>query len=271
MYLDFYRLETMPFNITPNPDFLFLSPSHEEALQHLRYGISERKGFIVVVGEVGCGKTTICRQLLNELDPAVFDTVLIVNTRITENELLRMILNELGETEHAHSRTGLTDQINEALLRRIASGREIVLVIDEAQNLRHDVLEQIRLLSNLEADDIKLMQIILFGQPELKAKLREESLRQLRQRILVYHELRTLTPREVREYVSHRLQLAGSKGVPIVTSRAFKLLAKKSRGIPRILNNLCDKALLCAFTRESDFVTWWDVRRAAHDLEELIR
>lgn len=271
MYQEFYRLQTMPFNVTPNPDFLFLSPTHEEALQHLRYGITERKGFIVVVGEVGCGKTTICRQMLNELDPEIFDTVLIVNTRITENELLRMILNELGETDLANSRTGLVDQINDTLLARINAGREIILVIDEAQNLRFEVLEQLRLLSNLEADDIKLMQIILFGQPELKLRLREDRLRQLRQRVLVYHELRNLRMKEVEPYIQHRLELAGSRGIPVITQRAFKLLYRKSRGIPRILNNLCDKALLSAYTRESDFVTWWDVRRAAKDLDEVIR
>ena len=181
MYQSFYGFREMPFNITPDPRFLYLSPTHQEALQHLMYGVREKKGFIVLVGEVGCGKTTLCRRFLNELDPAHFDTALILNPRVTETQMLKAILTELGETKLARSQNDLVAQMNRVLLDRIEKGRDIVLIIDEAQNLSNDVLEQIRLLSNLETDKQKLLQIVLLGQPELKAVLAQEELRQLRQ------------------------------------------------------------------------------------------
>ena len=172
MYKSYYGFCEMPFNITPDPKFLYLSPTHQEALHHLKFGVEQRKGFIVVVGEVGCGKTTLCRRFLNELDPERFDTALILNPRINENQMLRAILHELGEETTADNPHDLVLQMNQALLSRIAAGRDIVLVIDEAQNLSFEVLEQVRLLSNLETDDQKLLQIVLMGQPELKAVLR---------------------------------------------------------------------------------------------------
>lgn len=269
MYQSFYGFREMPFNITPDPRFLYLSPTHQEALQHLKYGVSERKGFIVLVGEVGCGKTTLCRRFLNELDPARFDTALILNPRVTETQMLKAILTELGETKLGRSQNDLVAQMNRVLLDRIEKGRDIVLIIDEAQNLKFEVLEQIRLLSNLETDKQKLLQIVLLGQPELKAILARDELRQLRQRILVHYELHPLSASDMGHYIQHRLSLAGANGRPSFTKWAMRALHRGSRGIPRLVNNLCDKAILSAFIRESDEVNYWDARRAVKDMDKL--
>ena len=269
MYQSFYGLAEMPFNITPDPKYLYLSPSHLEALQHLKYGIEERKGFIVLIGEVGCGKTTLCRRLLNELDPARFETALILNPRVTETEMLETILLELGEKPEQHTHNALVAQVNRTLLARIHAGKDIVLLIDECQNLSFEVLEQIRLLSNLETDKQKLLQIVLLGQPEFKEKLRQDRLRQLRQRILVHYELKHLTRDETAHYIQHRLPLAGGSGRPRFTHRALQSIHRHSHGTPRIINNLCDKAMLAAYVRDSDEVNWWDVRRALREVAHL--
>jgi general secretion pathway protein A len=269
MYQSFYGFKEMPFNITPDPKFLYLSPTHQEALQHLKFGVQEKKGFIVLVGEVGCGKTTLCRRFLSELDPARYDTALILNPRVTETQMLKAILTDLGETKLARSQVDLVAQMNRVLLERIEKGRDIVLIIDEAQNLKVEVLEEIRLLSNLETDKQKLLQIILMGQPELKQVLARDDLRQLRQRILVHYELHPLSLSDVDHYIHHRLTLAGSNGNPKFTKWAIRSIHAGSGGIPRMVNNLCDKALLSAFIRESDEVNYWDVRRARKDVDKL--
>jgi len=269
MYQSFYGFSEMPFHITPDPKFLYLSATHQEALQHLRYGVTEKKGFIVLIGEVGCGKTTLCRRFMNELDPAHYDTALVLNPRVNEVQMLRAILAELGETPAAGRQTDLTAQINQVLLQRIAAGREIVLIIDEAQNLSFEVFEQVRLLSNLETDKQKLLQIVLLGQPELKDKIAMEELRQLRQRILVHYELRPFTQPEMEHYIQHRLTKAGGNGRPWFTRYAIRYIHRKSEGIPRVINNLCDKALLAAYVRDSDEVNYWDARRAWRDVKTL--
>ena len=256
MYQSFYGFKEMPFNITPDPKFLYLSPTHQDALQHLKFGVQQKKGFIVLIGEVGCGKTTLCRRFLSELDPARYDTALILNPRITETQMLKAILTDLGETKLARSQADLVSQMNRVLLERIDRGRDIVLIIDEAQNLKFEVLEQIRLLSNLETDKQKLLQIVLMGQTELKA-------------ILARDELHKLSLTDVTHYIHHRLALAGSQGTPTFTKWALRQIHRGSGGIPRMVNSLCDKALLSAFVRESDEVTFWDVRRALKDVKEL--
>jgi general secretion pathway protein A len=276
MYQQFYGFQVMPFNITPDPRFLYLSPTHQDALAHLRYGLAQKKGFVVLTGEVGCGKTTLCRAFLNELDPAYTETALVLNPRLTERELLAAILRELGELSSdagaaplALDDADLTGRLNDALLRRIAAGKDIVLIIDEAQNLSFEVMEQIRLLSNLETETQKLLQIILIGQPELKAKLAEKRLRQLRQRILVFYELRPLKRAQVDAYIQHRLTLAAATRPPRFTNAARRAIFRHSRGIPRLVNSLCDKALLSAFIRDADEVNWHDARRAARDQAQL--
>ena len=260
----------MPFHVTPNPRFLFLSPGHEEALQHLRYGIENKKGFIVLTGEVGCGKTTLCRKLLEELeDSEKFDTALLLNPKISEIQLLRSIIKELGEESRIRSEDDLLDTMNEILLERIQQNREIILMIDEAQNLSFEVMEMLRMLSNLETYDHKLLQIILLGQPELNTKLKEKRLRQFRQRILVHYNLQPLRSSEVQYYILHRLSLAGSSGQPQFTVRALRKIAQYSKGIPRVINNVCDKALLSSFVRNGINVNWWDVRNALKDINEM--
>jgi general secretion pathway protein A len=269
MYQSYYGFTEMPFHITPDPKFLYLSTTHLEALQHLKYGVSEKKGFIVLIGEVGCGKTTLCRKFLSELDPAHYDTALVLNPRVTETQMLKAILDELGEHHATKSKNDLVAQMNQVLLDRIAKGREIVLIIDEAQNLSFEVFEQVRLLSNLETDKQKLLQIVLMGQTELKARLAAEELRQLRQRILVHYELRPFTRDEMAHYIQHRLTVSGGAGRPYFTPWAIRHLHRASGGIPRVINNLCDKAMLSSFIRDSDEVNYWDARRAVRDMKRL--
>jgi general secretion pathway protein A len=270
MYQDYFGFSEMPFHITPNPRFLFLSPTHQEALQHLRYGIENKKGFIVLTGEVGCGKTTLCRQLLEELEANEnYETALLLNPRISEAQLLRGLIKELGEDTKVRSKNHLLDTVNDILLERIHQGREIVLIIDEAQNLSFEVMEMLRMLSNLETYEQKLLQIVLMGQPELNAKLKEKRLRQFRQRVLVHYNLKALSKTEVQLYILHRLSMAGSNGHPPFTQRAISKIARSSRGIPRVINNICDKALLASFIRNGMNVNWWDVRRALQDMDRM--
>jgi general secretion pathway protein A len=280
MYQQFFGFEVMQFNITPDPHFLYLSPTHQDALAHLRYGLAQKAGFIVLTGEVGCGKTTLCRAFLDEIEPTRVETALILNPRLTERELLAAILRELGELPEYDTRAplsldnaDLTGRLNSVLLRRIHAGKDIVLLIDEAQNLSFEVMEQLRLLSNLETSKQKLLQIILIGQPELKVRLAEKRLRQLRQRILVFYELRPLNFSQTCAYIHHRLALSGGyapgRSAARFTSAALRCIYRRSRGIPRLVNILCDKALLSAFIRDSQEVNWHDARRAAKDQAQL--
>jgi general secretion pathway protein A len=270
MYQAFYGLREMPFSITPDPKFLFLSRKHQEALDHLKFGIEEKKGFIVLTGEVGCGKTTLCRRLLDELDEAGhFDTALIVNPRLSESQLLRAILNELGEPTRERRRNQLMERLQEVLFERLQDGREIVLLIDEAQNMEFPALEQLRLVSNMETDKQKLIQTILVGQPELKEILNQERLRQFKQRVLVHYDLDRLGSEEVQHYIVHRLNQAGACGRVCFSWWAVRLIHRFTQGTPRLINAVCDKALLAAYVRESGHVGWRDVRRAIREIRKL--
>ena len=262
MYQSFYGFTEMPFAVTPDLRYLYLSATHQEALQHLKYGVAERKGFIVLIGEPGSGKTTLSRRFLEELDRTRFDSALILNSRVTETHMLKSILAELGETKLARSQVDLVAQMNKVLLDRIQRGRDIVLVIDGAHELKFEVLEQIRLLSNLETDKQKLLQIVLIGRPELRQVLARQELRQLRQRILVHYQLQPLSPPDLERYIQHRLTLAGGTGRPRFTRWALKAVGRTSKGVAAGVNRICDGALLAAFIRDSDEVNYWDVRRA---------
>src|ERR1041385_5561964 len=243
-YLNFYGLKEAPFTISPNPRFLYLSAKHREALNHLLYGIRERKGFVQLTGEVGAGKTTLCRALLDQLPPEQYSTALILNPVLQPDQMMAAIATEFGLNVRGMDRFQILQLLNHFLLEEMAKGRDVVLIIDEAQNLTNDLLEQVRLISNLETDDRKLLQIVLMGQPELRDRLNDHSLRQLRQRITVRYHLKPLTKPELAQYVQHRLQVSGGNGVPYFTRPALWRIYRYSKGIPRLVNAVCDKALL---------------------------
>jgi general secretion pathway protein A len=268
VYLEFYGLKQAPFDLTPNPRFLFHSGKHREALNHLLYGIRERKGFVQLTGEVGAGKTTLCRAMLEQLN-GQFATALILNPVLNANELMKAIATEFGLPVGSLNldRLDTLAIINEFLLKQAGDGRVSVLIIDEAQNLTEELLEQVRLLSNIETDDRKLLQIVLLGQPELRDRLNSPRLRQLRQRITVRYHLKPLTRFEVPLYVHHRLELAGAKGAPYFTRPALWRIYFYSRGIPRLVNAVCDKALLAGYVEHSDHIAHRMVGRAIRELE----
>lgn len=269
MYQDYFGFEEMPFNITPDPKFLYMSSKHEEALEHLRYGVFQKKGFIVITGEVGCGKTTLCRRLVQELEAKQFDFVLLLNPCMDAQVLMQNILKDLGVRVAHNSKADLMDKLYRVLIEKIEAGREIVIIIDEAQNLSYEVLEHVRLLSNLETDNQKLLQIVLMGQPELKDKLKQKRLRQLRQRVLVHYDLKSLNFRETAHYIHHRLSTAkGGKHLQF-TFLAIRYIYKKSAGIPRIINNLCDKSLLSAYIKSRNTVGLSDARKASKEIKQL--
>ena len=265
MYNEFYGFQEAPFNITPDPRFLFFSDRHREAYNHILFGLRERKGFIQITGEVGAGKTTVCRALLEELGPN-YRTALILNPCLTGDQLLRTILIELG-LEPSDDRVTALQRLNQYLLDQLAEGNDVVLLIDEAQDLSPDLLEQIRLLSNLETDQRKLLQIVLLGQPELREKLDDPRLRQLRQRITVRYHLAPLDRREMERYIQHRLQVVGANGRPSFNRWALGSIYRYSGGVPRLVNAVCDKALLCGYVEGDDRLTWKHVRRAIRELE----
>lgn len=266
MYDAFYGFHEPPFNITPDPRFLFFSEQHREAFHHILFGIRERKGFIQVTGEVGAGKTTICRAVLEELGPAV-RTALILNPFLTSTELMRTILGELGLDAQGLDGAACQDRLNAFLLERAGHGEDVVLFIDEAQDLENELLEHIRLLSNLETDRRKLLQIVLIGQPELREKLNQRSLRQLRQRITVRYHLTPLSRPDMERYIAHRLRVAGANGRPTFTPWAIRSIHRYSGGIPRLVNAVCDKALLYGYVNGFDRLDRRSVLRAIRELE----
>jgi general secretion pathway protein A len=267
MYNDFYRFRESPFNITPDPRFLFFSDKHREAFNHILFGIRERKGFIQITGEVGAGKTTVCRAILGELS-SQFRTALILNPLLTSAQLVRSILIELGEKPKKLDRAGYLERLNAYLLDQATQGNDVVLFIDEAQDLSTELLEEVRLLSNLETDQRKLLQIVLIGQPELREKLNNRNLRQLRQRITVRYHLTPLSREETQRYIAHRLRVAGATdGHPTFTPWAMWAIHRYSRGVPRLINAICDKALLYGFVNGIDYFTVRRIRQAARELE----
>ena len=266
MYNDFYGFQEAPFNITPDPRFLFFSDKHREAFNHILFGIRERKGFIQITGEVGAGKTTVCRAILAELD-STYRTALILNPALTGTQLLRAILVELGAKPKKLDRAGYLEALNRLLLEAVTRGEDVVLFLDEAQDLDSELLEQVRLLSNLETDQRKLLQIVLIGQPELRDKLNQKGLKQLRQRIIVRYHLAPLSREESERYIAHRLHVAGGSGRPTFTPWALRAIHRYSGGVPRLINAICDKALLYGFVNETDRLSHAVVRQAIRELE----
>lgn len=266
VYQQYYGLTEAPFDITPNPRFLFYSAKHREAFNHLLYGIRERKGFVQLTGEVGAGKTTLCRAMLEQLD-GHYSTALILNPVMSANELMQGIAMEYGLPVNGLDRLNTVGVINNFLLQQVERGKDTVLIIDEAQDLTDDLLEQVRLLSNLETDNHKLLQIVLLGQPELRDRLNQHRLRQLRQRITVRYHLLPLSRFEVSHYIQHRLDISGAKGAPYFTRPALWRVHRYSGGIPRLVNALCDKALLAGFVKQTDRIDYGMVGTAIRELE----
>jgi len=250
MYLDFHGFRERPFNLTPDPHFVFLSKTHKEAFAHLLYGIHDRVGFIGLTGEVGSGKTTVLRALLSQLDPEHHRTALIFNPCLSAPELLQNINREFGITTSSNT-LGPLEALNQFLLQQNAEGHTAVLIIDEAQDLEASALEQIRLISNLETDREKLIQIILSGQPELAQILERNEMRQLSQRIVVRYHLQPMDFQDTVDYVSHRLQVAGGRNGLIFSRGALKQIYRYSQGLPRLINAACDRALMSAYSRDA--------------------
>ena len=250
MYTDFFNLSAKPFELLPNPKFLYLSKGHRKALSYLQYGIQERAGFTLLTGEVGSGKTTLVRDIINKISADV-TLSMIFNTRVDGYQLIAMINEDFGLTTEGKDKVQLITELNDFLLEECSSNRQPIIIIDEAQNLSTEALEEIRLLSNLENDNFKMMQIILVGQPELKQIIAQPSLRQLRQRISISCHLNPLNRKESEEYIYHRLGTVGNRDCVKFHDGVFDAIFKFSGGVPRLINLICDFLLLSAFVEET--------------------
>jgi len=269
MYLKFYQLKEKPFNVTSDPNFLYLSRKHQEAISHMQYGIQERMGFLEITGEIGTGKTTLCKALLNTLDEHT-KTAFIMNSNLSEIQLLQAIVEDFGIQLKNKNKITMLNELNRFLLEQLRRNNNVVLIVDEAQNLKPSLLEQIRLLSNLETEKQKLLQIILVGQPELKEKLESRELAQLRQRIAIRYHILPLENDEIESYIKHRLRVAGGHDdADIFEPEAVDEIFRFSRGIPRLINIICDKALLAGFVMEQRHITRDIIKRCAKEIEGI--
>ena len=267
MYLDFYGLKEKPFNATPDPKFLYLTPGHREALAQLVYGVQEHKGFIVLTGEVGTGKTTLLQTLLQKLDSNTA-VAFVFNSTLPFEDILEYVLEDYGIGKVGTSAAQRLVALNHFLIERRRAGQNTVLIIDEAQNLEASTLEQIRLLSNFETPTDKLLQILLVGQPELKAKLQVPQLRQLKQRISLRCAIPPMTAEETRDYIRTRLRIAGARDLNLFNDQAVRRISEYAGGIPRIVNIVCDHALLIGYADQTRQVGRDIIERAITYLEE---
>jgi len=267
MYEAFYGFRERPFHVTADPAFIFPSHHHQEAMAHLTYGIQQRLGFLMITGEVGTGKTTLAKALVEHLQSPT-KTALILNPALSASQLLRAILRDFGGQQEGQLKVGtmrgqLLEAIERFLLEQANAGAAVVLVIDEAQALSTSALEHVRLLSNVETPKAKLLQIVLVGQPELDQRLASDPrLRALRQRIAIRYHIPPLNEQEVADYIQHRIQIAGVKNAPHFTGDAIASIARTSKGIPRRINRICDQALLAGYIRESYVIDKSMVREA---------
>ena len=267
MYEEYFGLKKKPFSIVPDPACFYMSDGHREALAHLLYGATGDGGFVLLTGEVGTGKTTVCRRLF-ELTPEATDVAFILNPKLTAEELLATICDEfgIGYPEGTTSIRVLVARINDYLLNAHDKGRRAVLIIEEAQNLTPEVLEQIRLLTNLETNQRKLLQVVMIGQPELKEMLAKPQLRQLSQRITARYHLGPLSKEEVPEYINYRLAAAGAGRTRLFPPATIRKVYGLTKGVPRLINVVCDRALLGAFVQEKECVDIKTLKRAAREV-----
>ena len=266
MYEDFFHLNQKPFDLLPNPEFLFMSKSHKRALSYLDYGIRERVGFILLTGEVGSGKTTIIRNLIKKYHNNVILSK-IFNTRVDSEQLIAMINDDFGLSVLNKDKITMLRDLNNFLIEQFIQGNQAVLIIDEAQNLAHDLLEEIRMLSNLETDNAKLLQIILVGQPELRKTLASPTLVQLRQRISINCHIEPLTRDETEQYILYRMEKAGDRNAVNFSEETINIIFTYSRGIPRLINIICDFILLAAFAEGTNRIEATLVQDIIGDLD----
>ncbi len=267
MYKRYFGLQANPFNPNPDPRFLFLTGATREALAGLAYGIRNRKGFLLLTGEVGTGKTTLLNRLLEWLAEERIATAFVFNSRLNENEFFDFVLNDFGISCPSTDKSQRLLKMNEWLLDRYRERRTAVLIIDEAQNLSSDVLEEIRLLTNMETTREKLLQIVLSGQPELEEKLRDPGLRQLRQRITIRCNTCPLSREEMQSYINERIRIAGGNGTPIFSLEAVDAIHRHSRGIPRIANLLCEHSMISGFVDQIRPIPGRIVEEVAREFE----
>jgi len=263
MYESFFGFKEKPFNLTPDPDYLFMSRGHEETFTHLEYAITENKGFVVITGEIGSGKTTLINFLLRKLQPDI-EFAVINNTLVQPKQFVKMICHEFELSVNGMDKAEMLDVFYNYLLTQFSEKKRVALIVDESQNLPDKTLEEIRMLSNLESDKTHLLQILLVGQPELKHKLQRKQLEQFIQRVTVYWHLDGLDSDEVYQYIQHRLWVAGSREMDVFNKGAIEAIFKYSRGIPRLINILCDAALIHGYADE--------IRRIDHHVvEEVVK
>ncbi|MBI3009542.1 MAG: AAA family ATPase [Candidatus Omnitrophica bacterium] len=271
MYEAFFGLKEKPFRMTPDTRYFYPSAKHTNALNHMVYAIEERRGFVVITGEIGSGKTTLSRVLFQKLDAST-QTAIIRNTQLSAKDLVASTLDELEiPYRPSNSKAFLIGRLNEYLIEQLRDGNNVVLLIDEAQNLKPSVLEEVRMLSNLETETEKLIQIILMGQPELKSKLWLKELTQLRQRVTLHYHLCALDSEETMKYVTHRLHVAGANGSAIFSSSALPKVYEHSQGVPRLINGLCDRALLTGYVNESKIIGPEIIDEVACELPALMQ
>jgi general secretion pathway protein A len=266
MYEAFFNLRTKPFELVPNPEFIYLSKTHKKALHYLNYGITEKAGFVLLTGEVGSGKTTLITDLIKRLRQDV-TLAKVFNTKVNSEQLLALINDDFGLDVKGRDKVSLLRELNDFLIAQHAEGRHVVLIIDEAQNLTPDLLEEIRMLSNLETDTAKFVQIVLVGQPELREILSLPELRQLRQRISVNCHINPLTRDETSAYILHRLEVAGNREAVAFGAESMEAIYRYSRGVPRLVNIICDFILLTAYIEETRTIDAGMVHDIAKDLD----
>jgi type II secretory pathway predicted ATPase ExeA len=267
MYKEFYGLRANPFNVNPDPRYLFLTRHTEEALACLTYGIQSRKGFVLLTGEVGTGKTTIINKLLEWLRPQQVATAFVFNSRLTTTQFFDYMMTDFGISSGPKAKSQVLLRLYKWLLCRYRAGETAVLIVDEAQNLTDEVLEEIRMLTNLETFTEKLLQIVLVGQPELELKLKKPKLRQLRQRVTLRAKTQPLTPEETRAYVEQRLRIAGANGEQIFDAESLALIHHYAKGIPRVINLLCEHCLVSGFVDQQKVIAPAVVEGVARDFD----